>query len=225
MTHPLRPDRAPGRRRLGGLLAVLAVLAAGGCGIEAPQAPSFHADLHIPTGRFVYTVEELLAREENLHADTTGTVILRIERNLDPISLRDSLRADVPGIDLVASVGEIPLRIRTPPEQWIRIGDLLGLEIPPEGVRTPVPPFSFPPSEAVIPPFEEFREGSILSGSMELRIANELPIAIAHLTVRLYDVALGRAIDTFGILATLPMGWRFRGSLMSITHRAVLHAT
>ncbi|MBD3161291.1 MAG: hypothetical protein GF346_03750 [Candidatus Eisenbacteria bacterium] len=210
--HPLdRPGRI-GRRSgptgplpLPAFLALLALLAAG-CGLETPQAPRFQTDLHLPLGRFTYTVEELLEREESLETDTTGAVLLRVDRSFDPITLRDSLYADVPTIDLVASVGEIPLEIPAPPEVRLRAQDLVTWEIPPGGLQAPIPPFTIPLIESALPPFEEYREGSIRSGSITLRIDNGLPVGIDHLTIRIVDLALGRTIDTFGVSEPIPSG-------------------
>ncbi len=177
-------------------LALIGLLAYSGCGLDSPEAPTFQTDIHIPIGRMTYTVADLIESVDLLEGDTTGTypVYLAFDGTIDSIGVEDRLSADIAPVRLAVEIGDLPLDIATISETFLPLTEISPIEIPPGGVQLIVPPFDFYPLGYDLEPFPEFEEGSLRSGTLEISLTNELPIAFEGLEIALEDVRYGSEI-------------------------------
>lgn len=95
------------KRGLVSLLVLLSIIILGdGCSLPSgPKFPTYEVNLDIPLAQEVITMEKLvLNREEYLSIDSTGTVAIKIEQDLDRFIIGDNLRVLIPGLKFDLSI-------------------------------------------------------------------------------------------------------------------------
>ena len=205
MRHPYERHQHPATCLVPLLTLLLAFC---GCGLEHPQAPSFHTEINVPIGTLRYTVAELIESEERIEGDTTGThpVYFTYDGTIDSVEVGDRLVADVETVALSATISELEIAIGLPPLVVFPFGDFSPIEIPPGGVFAIVPPFSIRPLGTDMAPIEEFEEGTVAVGTLQQTVHNDLPVAIENLAIQVEDLLFGETIATLSIPVRIDPG-------------------
>ncbi len=199
-----------GLRVIARSLAILCatLLTLSGCGLDAPEAPSFQTDVYIPLGDLRYTVAELIRSEEIITGDTTGTNPVYVEYRgaIASVQAAEHLQVEVPRKRLSARLGDLNLNVATTPSVRYPLSDMAPFEIPPSGLHLILPPFDLRTLIRDYDPFPEFREGTFRSGRCELTVHNGLPFAVEGLVFQLKDVPSGAVIAVTQALTLTPGG-------------------
>lgn len=165
-----------------------------------PVAPKWDAGLTLPVTNRIYTLADLVARDTNLlHARTDDLLYYDTRVEATPTSVGDRIRLNAFSLDDRVRLGSFG--IGPVPELS------LPLTLPGVVPGQPLPPvsrLSLPPINLVI---SQFREVTLRTGTLGLRLKNNLPVPLTvDSTVTLRDTA-GNVITGFVFVpAQIPAG-------------------
>ena len=196
----------PGRKRgsggrlprLGGsppvAAALWAALLAAGCAVERPQVPRSAIVLRVPVANDTTALSEVVEEESDyLVLREDGSIALRYNREFTDLQGRtevgDRLAVTPPPVRFAAPVGEIGIPGREFDLPPVAAADLLPADLLGQPVRIPEgAALSGLEAEAPLAGIEAL---DVISGSLELRIDNGLPVALVDLDLALLDRGAG----------------------------------
>ena len=185
------PGRLAGRRGSPAAAAALwAALLAGGCALEKPQVPRSAIVLSVPVANDTTALSEVVEEESDyLVLREDGSIALQYNREFTGLQGRtevgDRLAVTPPPARFAASVGEIGIPAREVALAPVAAADLLPAELLGQPVRIPEGA-TLSGLEAEVP-LAGIESLDVVSGSLELRLDNGLPIALVDLDLALLD--------------------------------------
>ncbi|MCK4412955.1 MAG: hypothetical protein KAY32_05380 [Candidatus Eisenbacteria sp.] len=158
--------------------------AVSGCGLEAPEAPSFSTTLNVPLGEETYTGLDMANDLEAVEGDSleAGPLTIEAGEDLAAVYLEEGLRCTLLARRFEASLAEIDFTMPEIESCGFDLGELLPF-IPPAGVSLPIDPFLFEPGAVDLGVFSEFEEVQIAGGQLWVRLTNRLPVPIGGAAV------------------------------------------
>ncbi|MBK7091974.1 MAG: hypothetical protein IPH59_09695 [bacterium] len=123
------------------LTAVIFSLLLSGCGLEAPQAPSWDTTLTIPLINRSYTSAELIEKlaSDNIEIDEYGNSSFHIQRDLDTVTMESILSIDPIESNYSKQVGRIKIVSPSDQSQSLAFSDYVPLvlgSVPDTGIST-----------------------------------------------------------------------------------------
>ena len=187
------------------LLAVAAfVLLASGCGLEAPQAPSWDTTLTVPLINRSYTSAELLEKlaTDNIQIDENGNSSIQIQKQLDTVTIESILNLDPIESNYSKQIGRIKIVSPQDQQQNLAFADLVPLvagEVPDTGITTTT---QF--GEA-----SSFTHADIDEGQLTIRATNNTGFDLDSLSGRLVNQADGAVLAIFVVPGGLDDGEQY----------------
>ncbi len=187
------------------LLAVAAfVLLVGGCGLEAPQAPSWDTTLTVPLINRSYTSAELLEKlaTDNIQIDENGNSSIQIQKQLDTVTIESILNLDPIESNYSKQIGRIKIVSPQDQQQNLAFADLVPLvagEVPDTGITTTT---QF--GEA-----SSFTHAEIDEGQITIRATNNTGFDLDSLSGRLVNQADGAVLAIFVVPGGLDDGAQY----------------
>lgn len=180
------------------------VLSISGCGLEAPEAPSWDTTLTIPLINRSYSSAELIEKlaNENIKIDDNGNSTIQIERELDTVTIESILEIAPIEANFNKQVGR--LRIVSPEnqQQALAFSDYVPLvlgEVPDTGVA----------ALAVFGEASSFSEAEIDEADITITATNNTGFDLDSLSGRLINQHDGSLLATFVVPSGLVDGAQY----------------
>ena len=157
------------------------------CSFKEPVAPQWDVNLPIPLINKTLTVQELIDKNEFLILNPNGLVSIDFEEELDRYEVGDKLRVEGINETFTSKIGKIELESPGSSETSLTLAEIFPPSTLLNGQTVPVPGFSFNNISASLGSYDNFRSILIESGSIQITLANNLPIPLssgAELQVR-----------------------------------------
>lgn len=203
-----RNRRMPRQAAWAGIVGASAALALfAGCGIKAPEAPSWDTTVNVPFQPDTTTVQEIVDRTAAL-ATSNGEVSYHISSTLPTTTVGSSLtlnRFDAPAVSTTLDTFDI-----TAPAQ---INHTLGLAeispIPISGQSSSValPSFAFASDNRVVSlAGNGFQTAQVTHAPLSITLTNQLGLAVDQITVTVRDQGTGTQLFSWSPAGTLASG-------------------
>ena len=159
-------------------VATVAVLLSS-CSFDQPVAPKWDVKMAIPLVNRIYTVQEMIEKNDFLLEGTDGLVNVDYEKDLDRFEVGDALQVDGVSQHIDSKIGKF--RVPSPGSKMISLtfGQLFPQAQSLDGQQAPVPAFQFDNVTASLPRFENFESVLIESGIVRVTIKNRLPVPLS----------------------------------------------
>ncbi len=199
-THSSNHGSAAGaRNRIARLVSL--ILAAGlfagltGCGLEAPESPSFETTFYVPIEQETYTGQEMAQGLQAVEGDTTapGPLTIRIDEALDPLMLDGEIRASIAAESFAAELEWIEFDAPDLPATEFPLSSMLPDSSSGLTGQHPLDPFGFELPVADLGTFDHFSQATFAAGELQLTLTNQLPVPVGgetpeqSLRIRLVD--------------------------------------
>ena len=147
-----------------------------GCGIEAPETPSFQTQITVPISEQHISVAELVEGLEGIVIDSSS-VRIDVSGELDSVRVDDQLSASVAGVSFDAVVGDFDLPDNLRGGVAFTFADLTPPGTPTGHVIVPPFTFSVPPRD--VQGLDDFSQITFASGTIVIEVTNGLPVPVA----------------------------------------------
>lgn len=173
------------------ILAALALLVSG-CGLEAPQSPTWDTTLTIPLINRNYSSAELIEKlaSDNINIDAEGNSTIRIEKNLDTVTIESILAVDEVSANYAKQIGRIKIVSPQDQQQSLAFADYVTLElgsIPAVGVT----------ANTYFGETSSFTQAQIDEATVTITLTNNTGFALDSLSGRLLNHADGSLLGNF----------------------------
>ncbi len=186
----MKEQKSARRRLIAAILTATAIVA--GCGLSAPEAPSWDVPITIPLINRHYTSVELLQKlaGDAIRVDSAGNSQLYFERELDSVRLSQLLRLDNINARFDQAVGRIKVVPPADQHQSIAFIDYIPLilgEVPDTGLEVGQ---SFGPASS-------FSAAVVDEGSITVTAVNNTGFALDSLRSEIRDQSSGALLGVF----------------------------
>lgn len=186
------------------LTAVVFSLALSGCGLEAPQAPSWDTTLTIPLINRSYSSAELIEKlaSNDIEIDENGNSSFHIQRELDTVTVESILSIEPVTSNYTKQVGRIKIVSPQDQHQSLAFSDYVPLvlgSVPDTGIST-VTAFGQASS---------FAHAEIDEGGITITAVNNTGFALDSLSGQLTNVQDGSILANFVVPGGLADGGQY----------------
>ena len=182
-----------------GFFVVLVFLTLTQCTVKTPESPVWNTTFVMPVVNRTYNMQEIIEKidQDEITIDSAGNIAFAVSQDLDTVSIEDS---DLTTDNLSYSVSEVLGRITVsrPVDQIDTVSiDSLTAGFPSvPGFDTLIVPANTEFTANSDRSLESFASASITSGSIKIRVSNQLGLTLYDVVVRVIDAENSVTIDT-----------------------------
>jgi hypothetical protein len=166
-----------------------------------PISPSWDVTLNVPVVNHTYTIQEIIDNDPSVFkADQNGVLLYTTSTAIKPTTVGNSLLlTDDSTVFHSISLGTFSIDDASTTSRPVTIGRIAPELGPLNGTLSPVPETQFAVSSIPMDTISEFREATIVDGTLIVEIQNNFPTAINNLVLTFYD----QWSDQYGEIATV----------------------
>ncbi|MGD0337559.1 MAG: hypothetical protein ABSB78_02100 [Bacteroidota bacterium] len=170
-------------------LCCVGIILISGC-IESfnPVAPSWDVTLNLPLVNHTYTIQDIIQNNPTLFkTGKNGILLYTTSAVIKPTTVGDSLTISDDSIAFQSVIGKFSLKDASTTSDTITLGQIAPELAPANGRFALIPQTPFNKSSIPMDTIRQFREITIDRGTLIVKVKNNLPTAIDHLTLTFFD--------------------------------------
>lgn len=154
-----------------------------------PVGPSWDVTLNVPVINHTYTIQEIIDNDPSIFkADQNGVLLYTTSAVFEPTTVGNSLLlTDDSTVFQSISLGTFKIDEASTTSSAITLGSIVPELGPLNGSLSPIPETSFTVPLVPMDTITQFREATIVEGTLIVEIHNNFPTAIDSLTLVFYD--------------------------------------
>jgi len=188
-------------------LVVIIFLTLTQCTVKKPEAPTWTTNLTVPVVNRTYTMEEIITMmdQEGLIIDADSNIIYTFTEEIDTVTI-DQVNLTIEDISVTPfseQLGVFTIDAPARDSVTVSLDEIAPLAL---GAGIPIPETTFTVTND-LPPLEGFTAADIVTGAVDIIIANDLGLTVDSVIVKLLDAGNGDAlVDSNMTGAPIPTG-------------------
>ncbi len=176
------------------------------CRLSPPQAPRWDTSITLPIISQNYSMQKLIAEQNNLYADRDGLVHFLSESELDSFSVGDRLAIGAVDTSFVTTFGRYTMPSPGSSSAQIALRQLYPASVNLAGQTARIPAFSFSLPLLALPQYDNYLEVQSANGTLTVALRNGMATPIGPLQYEILNGVNGTTIAVVEFETEIPPG-------------------